>query len=295
VVAAGLTGARVVYDMRDPFADSYPFAKWVRPIAYLVDWLVMARCDGFVVPNEERVAYLGRWSRRRPVSVVRNLCRDEAITDTPAALDCGSGAPGVRVAWLGYLVPSRGFELLRELLGSEGGRLELWVAGLCRSEALRRELETTPGIRWLGLLPRPQALTVMRRADAVALLYDPAIPVNRQAAPNKLYEALMTGTPVIVSRGMSVAGEVESEGLGWVVEYGDAAALGEVIAELREPGARGRLRARCREYFLRRCRWEDELPRYRELYERVLPEELRRSSIVMNQPQRRNPSKQASQ
>jgi len=276
VPVARLTGARVIYDMRDPFAESYRFPAGLARFAYSLDWLVMAGVSAFVIPAEERRAYLGRWARR-PVCVVRNTCHDE-LAQVPADSEVGSRPTPrtVRIAYLGYLVDTRGADQLLDLCRRHGGEVELWVAGLCRSAALEARLTATAGVHWLGRLPRPRALALMRDVDVVSLLYDPAVRVNRIAAPNKYYEALMAATPVLMSEGMSLAGELRRHGAGWVVSYGDASALDRVVDELADSQQRQRLARAARSWFLAECRLEEELVRYRDFYRRFLgtaPEE----------------------
>ncbi len=270
-VACLLTRARLVYDMRDPFAMCYRFPLGLGAVAYAIDWIVMSVASAFVVPAESRVPYLGRWGRsNRAVVVVPNTCHDE-----PAATEQSSGTPGaeddaVRIALLGYIDPARGAGVLMDLCREEPGRVEVFVAGACRNELLKEQLQNTPGFHLLGKLPRSEALTLMRRCDLVSLTYDPCVPVNRIAAPNKFYEAMMTGTPVLVSDGMVQADTVREHGLGYVVKYGDGADLAKVVAGVRNRLEHERIGRRCRAYFLDCCQLSGEMAKYRSWYRTVL-------------------------
>lgn len=277
VPTARLLGARVIYDMRDPFAQSYRFPFGLARLAYLFDWIVMAGVHGFILPAEDRRPYLGTWARR-PVCVVRNTCHDE-LAELPDASALGPRPTPttVRLAYLGYLVNSRGAGQLIDLCRRHDGGVELWVAGLCRSPSLEAKLQSTAGVHWLGRVGRPEALALMRDADVVTLLYDPAVPVNRIAAPNKYYEALMAGTPVLMSVGMSLADEVCDHGTGWVVHYGDQAALDRVVDELGEADRRSGLSRRARAFFLEHCRLDTDLSGYRRFYRRMIDAVLKRA------------------
>ncbi|HEY5538271.1 MAG TPA: glycosyltransferase, partial [Thermoplasmata archaeon] len=84
-------------------------------------------------------------------------------------------------------------------------------------------------------------------ADVIVALYDPAIPGNRLASPNKLFEAMMFAKPVIVSDGTRMAEVVREAGCGIVVPYGDRRALQTGLerlmlspSEASAMGARGR-------------------------------------------------------
>jgi glycosyltransferase involved in cell wall biosynthesis len=85
-------------------------------------------------------------------------------------------------------------------------------------------------------VPRPQALGIMRQADALLLINDAAFARYR---PGKLYDYLAMGTPILVyGSGGEMATVVEQFEAGCVVPAGDVEALEKALAALR--GLRGR-------------------------------------------------------
>lgn len=120
-----------------------------------------------------------------------------------------------------------------------------------------------------------EALERTRTCDAAALMYDPSIGINRFAAPNKYYEALMFGKPIICAEGMGLAAEVEKWDCGMVLPYGNEHALEDAVKRLSTPGERERLGANARRLFIEayRGRGEREMTR---LYSRlgILPQAL---------------------
>ena len=78
--------------------------------------------------------------------------------------------------------------------------------------------------------------------------------------PNKLFESLMAGTPVIVAGGTEVARLVAAAGAGVVVEPWSVATLGRALAATltAAPADRAALRARARSAALDRYNWETE-------------------------------------
>lgn len=297
-VARLLLGCRLIYDMRDPFALSFDFSAVARKTAYAIDWLLMGLSTAFVVPERSRVPYLGRWGRsRRAVAVVLNTCHDalaraRAVEIEPVAphpkrqaaaevaenaertgrgkkrtkkAAAGSGLP-VRIAFLGYVAESRGLRSLLDLCRQADSPAELWVAGTCSPPSLQDELQACPNVRWWGRCPWLKCLALIREADVVAILYDPKVAVNRMAAPNKLYESLMLGRPVLVAKGMELGDWVQREGLGYVVAYNDVAALKTVVQSMADRHERSRMQQRCRSYFLRHLTLDRELEKYRAFY-----------------------------
>ncbi|HOD80985.1 MAG: hypothetical protein BWX88_00968 [Planctomycetes bacterium ADurb.Bin126] len=265
-----LTGCKVVYDIRDPLALSFAFSPVLRRIVYAVDWCIMGLSSAIVVPDESRIDYLGRWGRRRPLVVVLNTCHDQLHR-----LDETTGyeppPPGkVRIAFLGYIASSRGADMLLAACAGEDSFVEVWAAGSCSPAELEEQFKRSPGARWLGKCGWLDSLAIARSSSAVWIVYDPSVEVNRMAAPNKLYEALMLGTPVVLSEGMAQAHWVRREGLGLVIRYNDPVRLIEALTALRDPQALEQMRRRCRDYFLRHPTLERELKKYRRFYTRLL-------------------------
>jgi glycosyltransferase involved in cell wall biosynthesis len=50
-------------------------------------------------------------------------------------------------------------------------------------------------------------------------IYDPTFENHRFAAPNKFYESLMLGKPVIMARGTGMSEIVENNAIGELIEY----------------------------------------------------------------------------
>jgi len=264
--------AKIIYDMRDPFAYCYNFPTPVRYVAYATDWIGMALCSAFVIPLEERRSYLGCWGQgKKPVGVILNVCPDELET-----LPCKSkvivenGIRRVKIGYLGYLSPSRAGFILIDLSNKCPNRLELYVAGTLRFPTLAAQIRQNPHLHFFGHLPRPDALALMRDVDVISLLSDPSLPGNWTLAPNKFYEALSLGTPVLVERQMSISRCVEENGLGWVVDYGNMEQLQDVIQDLHDTDRLAQIRKRCRTFYLRHFSYDTVLAKYREFYELLL-------------------------
>jgi len=77
-------------------------------------------------------------------------------------------------------------------------------------------------------------------------VYDPAVPNHRYSAPNKVYEAMMLGKPLIVAKNTGFDVLIEKEGIGLSIEYSQQAfqqALDNCLANpdvLKEMGKRAK-------------------------------------------------------
>src|SRR3989304_1230682 len=70
-------------------------------------------------------------------------------------------------------------------------------------------------LRYLGLLRMVEVLPRTRACDVVFSVFDPAYRLNRIGVPNKFFEALVAGRPILVSRG--TWGGSEGEAAQWGV------------------------------------------------------------------------------
>lgn len=240
-------GAKLVFDVWDFYAD-----------------MVTASVPGFVrraLARREAAAI-----READLVVLPDLARELHLLEKPRRLIEVMNVPEeVRLApqpherfvlfYGGNLAKDRG--LLDLVRACESTGAVLVVAGQGPDEAeLLPLIESSPQAMFLGVVPHDEVLRQTANADAIPALYDPAIPNNRLAAPNKVYEALMLGKPVIASEGTGIADLVRSEDVGLVVPYGDAARLqGAVEALMLSPQRCAEMGTRGRGVYEARFRW----------------------------------------
>ncbi len=192
--------------------------------------------------------------------------RREAVAAGPPAW----AGEGPLLLFLGRLHPVKGLEPLLRAFGTAGAGWRLALAGKGEPafEASLRRLakETAPGRvlfpGWLGPEERAAALA---RADLVVL------PSEQESFGLAAAEALALGVPVVVTRGVGLAEDVEAWGAGWVAGEGDGGltrALGEAMASAPERRARGRKAASAA---ARRLSWESVAQGLASLYDRIAP------------------------
>ncbi|QBS37602.1 glycosyltransferase [Thermaerobacter sp. FW80] len=182
-----------------------------------------------------------------------------------------AGRLALRLAYVGTLQPGRGLDLVLSLMARHP-EWHLELAGFGPDEPLVRQAAAAlPNVTFHGRVAHDRCRQIYSRADVILALYDPAIPNHRYASPNRLFEALALGKPVVVARGTGVDRRVRRHRLGWVVAYGDSEGLEAALADAaRWSAARRRAFARrVRRLFRRRWAWPHMERRLLALYRAV--------------------------
>ncbi len=173
----------------------------------------------------------------------------------------------------GNLGPDRGLLEASEVVsGMEDVTFRVAGAGELE-KPLRSLARGSSALEFLGQIDHPTLLKETARAHAVLAWYDPSVPANRVASPNKLFEAMMLSRPVLVSDGTN-AGEITSlKRSGIIVPYGDVEALREALVRLRDdPAFAATLGAAGRRAFESTFNWPVNEKRLQEAYRGVLAE-----------------------
>lgn len=275
LLAARRAGARLVYDSHE-MATGVPYRSgaWAAFVA-AAERLGAPRADATIVVSDGIAARLSeRYRLRSAPAVVRNvsdlpspgaapapdLRRELAIGDAPLLLHQGAVAAGrgceTLLRALGLLP---GAHLL--FLGAEGPYRER-LAGLAREQGLAARVHLR------GSVPPRALLSHTAQADVGVSLLEDSCENHRLALPNKLFEYLAAGLPVVVSDLPEAAKLVRERQVGWCADAADprsvAAALGVALAERDDPALRERVERAAAE-----LSWEHEKRRLLAVYERL--------------------------
>lgn len=94
-------------------------------------------------------------------------------------------------------------------------------------------LREYPNIRFHGAYTNPDDLPrIYAATDLAVATYDAAQPNVRYAEPNKLYEALVMQTPIVVSEDTFLARQVEEAGSGWSIDATHEEHIAQFISSL---------------------------------------------------------------
>lgn len=161
------------------------------------------------------------------------------------------------IFYAGTLIEDRGILNLIKTI-EEIDNIKLIIAGIGPLTNYLKNISVSQKgkMQYLSWLSYNEVIGYTRNADLLFALYNPNVPNNRFASPNKLFEAMMCGKPIIVSDGGSMADIVRRETCGLVIPYGDNNALKNAILTLRDnPNLRKQLGANGRKAYENKYSW----------------------------------------
>jgi glycosyltransferase involved in cell wall biosynthesis len=262
-----LFAKKVVYDIFDFYADHLRATpEYFKKAIRFIDLKAIERANAVILVDESRRDQI-RGAKPRYSTVIYNTPEECQIPETGR-----SDEPGcrLRLAYVGLLQKERGLFEMMALLG----RHPEWCLDLAGfggdEERIQAQAERMPNVHWHGRVPYQKALQLSQAADVLFATYDPAIPNHRFSSPNKIFEAMLLGKPVLVAKDTNMDHIVEQAQCGLVVAYGDEAALEAALSQLAQDDIlRERLGDNARQAYETRYSWQAMQSRLQELYRHV--------------------------
>lgn len=225
---------KIVYDIADFYADSYVPSELLT-LRKIVKWLektLVAAADFTIIVDEARLKQMDLASSN--CIVVYNSPPDkfeEFKTKLEGEL---SSNPSFTLFYAGIIEKDRGLTTIVEAI-QDLQEVRLLVAGFGRMEKeFSDSIKNRRNIEFLGRIQSDTVLGLTFLSDCIIALYDPSLPNNIFASPNKLFEAMMCGKSIIASAGTNMADIVLREKCGLVVKYGNVNELKRAIVLLKD-------------------------------------------------------------
>jgi glycosyltransferase involved in cell wall biosynthesis len=249
---------RVVYDVIDVILESNNYDAVPPPLVAWYRWRErrwVRQSDAIVTVNQPIADHLTQsWRLRTPPTVLLNAQpRWTPPSPRPDLIRRVTGIPQDRnvVLFLGRLGRERGLhEAAEAVLQLNDAALVMLGFGPWADRMRARDNDARYAGRHYTLPPvHPDDVPAWTASADASIIAVPANSLNqRLSTPNKFWESLTAGTPVVVGRDLEVMrGIVEADGLGAVADPSDPADLARGLREVLEQdtAALAAMRERC--------------------------------------------------
>jgi len=238
ILAKLIKRIHLCYTIYDFYANNLPDGRFqlarrlIRSLVAWVEKLGIGFAEILFLVDEVRYEEV-RGARINKLTYIYNSPPD--YFDVNQTKKLKSASADLTVFYGGIINRLRGLQFIARAVQDLDG-VRLILAGAVHDEAfLNNSVLTSKKIQYLGWLPSyKDIIKKTLEADILFRLSDPKIPKTKYESPNKLFEAMMCGKPIIVSDGSSMADIVREENCGLVVPYGDAGEIRKAILKLKD-------------------------------------------------------------
>jgi len=246
-----LFGKKLVFDIFDRYAMALIPPRFKR-LFYVINFFEEFFCkhsDALIIAGGEKVL---RTIQNKPehFDVLMN-CAQEYFIDNEKSKS-KDGDHNFKLVYTGGIRGDRALESVTEAI-RDLNSVEFVIAGPIIDKKVLLKVQKLPNVKYQGILPPIKALSLEASSDVLVALYNPEILWNSITLPNKLFEAMMCGIPIITN----VCHEIVNEtGCGIIVEYDNVEQLKDTIIKLRDdPNLRKRLGENGRKAYLEKYNW----------------------------------------
>jgi glycosyltransferase involved in cell wall biosynthesis len=261
-------GKCVIYDIFDFYADHLRATPaWIKSIIRRIDLWAIGRADALILVDDARIEQIAG-SKPRSITIIYNSPEDSG---EKFSREVKSTTGNLRLAYVGLLQVERGLlQMLSVIRNHPEWYLDL--AGFGGDEGrILAVAKDMSNVNWYSRVSYKQALQLSAAADVLFATYDPGIPNHKYSSPNKIFEAMMLGKPIIVAAGTNMDRIVAEAECGCIVPYGDIPALEKTLQTLAaDPELVQKLGVNSRKAYEMRYHWALMSKRLIQLYEKVL-------------------------
>ena len=179
-----------------------------------------------LVTDEARLNLLPEWSRAK-TRVLPNYPLTDGSTHDLRAVREGP----LTIFFSGSIGRDRGISFLVNLI-KQDPLLVVHVAGWLYDRE-GEEFTRHPQVKYHGVVHQTAAAEIAKQCDYILCLYEPNIVNNIYASPNKIYDGIQAGVPVIINQEVLVSAFVREKKLGVVLDSYSPTHISAVLEELK--------------------------------------------------------------
>jgi len=207
---------KMLYHIADFYVDSRKgipnsFKKYIRKLEYYI----IAKSDATIICTEDRKKQI-EGSKPKKLYIIHNTPTKKLDVTVHKEL---KKSDILSLCYIGALSNNRFINEILEIV-SKNKSIELKIAGMGALEEKVKEYSSKySNIIFLGQVNYNEALKIYLNCDLMFAIYDPSHSNHRYSAPNKVYEAMMLGKPIIVAKNTGTDTIVKKEKMGFTIKY----------------------------------------------------------------------------
>jgi len=226
---------KIIYDIFDYYAETIVFPVFPKISKFLfskIDDFLMKFANAIIIADESRIKQI-RNNANKHIIVINNSPLDKNFHEINFELQNEK----LVIFFGGVVQEDKGITNMI-LAVKDLQNVDLIIQGYCGSKDFENKIylmcQDLPQVKlYLKRVPYEDILKNTMKADLLFTLYDTKISNNIFASPNKLFEAMMFGKPIIVNEGTTMESIIKKFNCGLVVRYDNIDQIKEAIVKLK--------------------------------------------------------------
>lgn len=205
---------KFIYDIFDYYIDSFSVPKRLKKVIEGMDHRVINSADGVIICSEKRKKQI-KGTKPKLLAIVHNSPSLSNLNNCYLNLNKNK----IKIAYVGIFQNGRLLKGLANII-INNPNLELHIGGFGKLDEYFQDLALKyNNIIYYGRLEYSKTIQLESSCDIMTAIYDPQILNHYYAAPNKFYEALMLGKPVIMAKNTGMDEIVSENNIGEVIDF----------------------------------------------------------------------------
>jgi len=255
---------KLIYDIFDYYVDAFKVPKKIKKIITFLDHNIINRADAVIICTEKRIDQI-KGTNPKKLTIIHNTPAQVKTKINRLNLNPNK----IKVVYVGILGEGRFIKEIIEFV-QKNREFEFHIGGFGEYkneiEKISKDFEN---IYFYGKMPYFKTLELENSCDIMTAIYDPNIPNHYYAAPNKFYEALMLGKPLIMVKNTGMDDVVTENRIGEVIDY-NIDSLKNGIKEIVDRKAEWEeLSQRMKSLYNKNYNWNEMEKRILDLYEGI--------------------------
>ena len=221
LLASKISKKKYVYHIADFYVDSRGgIPKTLKKFTRKLEYKVIENAETTIICTEERKEQI-KGSKPKKLVVVHNTPSINISNEKETSVESigKEDNKNLTFTYVGGLSEKRFIKSIIDVF-KEHPQFNLELAGMGNlSDYAKQASEEYGNINYYGMISYEEALEMYSKCDVMFAIYDPSVPNHRYSAPNKVYEAMINGKPIIVAKNTSVDDIVRRENMGFVIKY----------------------------------------------------------------------------
>lgn len=207
---------KLVYDIFDYYIDSHYVPNKLKRIVEKTEIKIINKADLTIICTEQRKEQIKKAIPKKCI-VIYNTPDIETYNLDNKILK--SNSDKLKLVYVGILQENRLLKEIGEKI-KENSEIELHIGGFGTLEEYFEELSRKySNVFYYGKMEYKDVLSLEKDCDVLFATYNPSISNHKYSAPNKLYEAMALGKPIIVCKGTGIDKIVNREKIGYSISY----------------------------------------------------------------------------